>query len=479
MKHIIIFFILAFVKASTIYGQAENVGIGTSSPDASAKLEIESNDQGLLVPRLSSAERENISNPAPGLFVFDKDIRTLFLFDGANWFPLAYSLDNISFPPSERSTGSITTSLGYRVDIDALGIVSSTDNGRVFFFNYEGGNYTSVEEVISSSADPVQERFGQSVAIHGNFMAIGAPGGGVDTGKVYLFQRVGNAWQEQQVLKNNADPIPGDGFGWSLAMDGDLLVVGSPFDDIFGNINEGSFSILRNVAGVYQSLLKTFQPIGSGFMPNDHFGWDVDVDGIYILVGAPGHSNREGKVYYYREVASIFNLDHQSEYRNFSDVPNVFYGYSVGIDSSFAVIGYPGASNNAGGYHIIGNFGAPEFGDEGPEFQQFYINTPSSGNANTFTGASVSANNGYFMVGTPHKLDPIYSSLTNSSRFSKVEIFSHGQQSGALLFDLINTWEASSRTSNGMGISTALLSKTFVAGYDEENRFLTKTLFQQ
>ncbi|MBK8496698.1 MAG: hypothetical protein IPL50_18200 [Chitinophagaceae bacterium] len=50
---------------------AQNVGIGTNTPDNSAILDIKSNTKGLLIPRMNSAAVEAIVNPAKGLLVLD------------------------------------------------------------------------------------------------------------------------------------------------------------------------------------------------------------------------------------------------------------------------------------------------------------------------------------------------------------------------------------------------------------------------
>ena len=63
-----LFFIIAILFLSITLHAQENVGIGTSSPDDSAILDIRSNDKGILIPRVN---RENITNPAIGLLVFD------------------------------------------------------------------------------------------------------------------------------------------------------------------------------------------------------------------------------------------------------------------------------------------------------------------------------------------------------------------------------------------------------------------------
>jgi len=80
---IVIIFILLFVPIS--YSQ---VGIGTTTPNSSSVLDIESNDKGVLIPRLSSLQRNNIITPAKGLLVFDNDTITFWFYDGTQWVEL-------------------------------------------------------------------------------------------------------------------------------------------------------------------------------------------------------------------------------------------------------------------------------------------------------------------------------------------------------------------------------------------------------
>ena len=67
------------------------VGIGTNTPDASAVLEIvaNSNDKGILIPRLTEAERNSIVSPANGLLIYQTNNNPgLYTFDGTNWTAL-------------------------------------------------------------------------------------------------------------------------------------------------------------------------------------------------------------------------------------------------------------------------------------------------------------------------------------------------------------------------------------------------------
>ena len=61
------------------------VGIGTTTPDPSAALDIVSSSRGLLPPRLTTAQRDAIPAPAAGLIIFNTDTRKHEAYDGTAW----------------------------------------------------------------------------------------------------------------------------------------------------------------------------------------------------------------------------------------------------------------------------------------------------------------------------------------------------------------------------------------------------------
>ncbi|WP_308993619.1 hypothetical protein QLS71_018155 [Mariniflexile litorale] len=65
-KPILIFMLLYFV--SITYAQ---VGIGTTTPQSSSMLDVESTNKGVLLPRMTNSQKNSISNPATGLMVYD------------------------------------------------------------------------------------------------------------------------------------------------------------------------------------------------------------------------------------------------------------------------------------------------------------------------------------------------------------------------------------------------------------------------
>ena len=62
----------------------DNAGIGTTSPHASAILELDSTTQGFLPPRLTTVQRDEIANPTVGLLIFNKDTDAFNLYSSTN-----------------------------------------------------------------------------------------------------------------------------------------------------------------------------------------------------------------------------------------------------------------------------------------------------------------------------------------------------------------------------------------------------------
>ena len=85
MKYTLLFSTLLFVGASFNAIAQDNMGVGTLVPDPSSLLDLSASDKGLLVPRMNTAQRSGISNPATGLLVYDTDDNSFWYFDGSQW----------------------------------------------------------------------------------------------------------------------------------------------------------------------------------------------------------------------------------------------------------------------------------------------------------------------------------------------------------------------------------------------------------
>lgn len=80
--------LLALFFSFTFLVSFSQVGIGTSNPDSSAILEVESDSQGMLTPRMTTAQRNAIANPADGLLVYDTDESAFYFYKNSSWSKL-------------------------------------------------------------------------------------------------------------------------------------------------------------------------------------------------------------------------------------------------------------------------------------------------------------------------------------------------------------------------------------------------------
>ena len=81
MRSIIIYICLIFFTQRG-FGQ---VGIGTTTPHPSAKLDVTSTNSGFLPPRMTTLERNAIANPSPGLMIFNTNTQSLEIFTNYGW----------------------------------------------------------------------------------------------------------------------------------------------------------------------------------------------------------------------------------------------------------------------------------------------------------------------------------------------------------------------------------------------------------
>jgi len=83
-KAVIILVFLAF----TLTAMAQNVGIGTTTPAASAQLDVSSTTKGLLPPRMTTSQRNAIVSPANGLIIYNSTTNSLEIRYSSSWVSL-------------------------------------------------------------------------------------------------------------------------------------------------------------------------------------------------------------------------------------------------------------------------------------------------------------------------------------------------------------------------------------------------------
>lgn len=133
-------FILVFTcLLATLTCSAQSVGVGTTSPDASAQLDITSTSRGLLIPRMSSAAVTGISNPATGLMVYDTSRNQLLVNMGTASAP---NWQNIIANSGWSLTGNAgTNGTAILGTTDATPVTLYAANGRVALLDNNPGQF--------------------------------------------------------------------------------------------------------------------------------------------------------------------------------------------------------------------------------------------------------------------------------------------------------------------------------------------------
>lgn len=170
---------------------------------------------------------------------------------------------------------------------------AGADAGTVYIFERDGTTWSEHSRITAQDA-AAGSRFGATVALDGDRMAVGAPfadeEAGADAGAVYVIARGDGSWSEQTRITAQAT-APGDQFGSALSLRGDLLLIGAPLHDTNTGVDAGAAYIFANMDGAWHEQT-TLTP--STAEAKDQFGAAVALDGDRVAVSAPQHSTSGG-----------------------------------------------------------------------------------------------------------------------------------------------------------------------------------------
>jgi hypothetical protein len=141
------------------------------------------------------------------------------------------------------------------------------------------------------------DQFAFTIAIHGNLIGVGARRadlpGAKDAGAAYLFSMRRN--RVHRVTKLTAgDALAGDQFGQSIALSGDFIAVGANRADIDSNVDQGTVYLFRRKGNEWVEEDKLTASDG---MAGDEFGYSLSAFGNIVVTGAHFANSTEGLVY--------------------------------------------------------------------------------------------------------------------------------------------------------------------------------------
>jgi len=402
MKSSIYFLLFACLLPVTARAQ---IGMG-GQPHPSAVLDLKATDKGFYPPRLTTAQRKAITNAQPGMFVYDLDKGTFYLFDGQNWSPLAFTSAN-NLAPIDRtaSDGGGGDSFGFSVAIsgdyalvgalyDDVG--ANNDQGSAYVFVRSGSSWTQ-QDKLTASDGAASDNFGNSVAISGDYALVGAngdnSGANLNQGSAYVFVRSGSSWTQQDKL-TASDGAANDLFGRSVAISGNYALVGASFDDVGADTDQGSAYIFVRSGSSWTQQAKLTASDGAG---SDRFGESVAISGDYALLGAfnddVGGDTDQGSAYVF--VRSGSSWTQQAKLTASDGAAFDSFGSSVAISGNYALLG--ALSDDIGGDTDQGS--AYVFVRSGSSWTQQAKLTASDGAGGDNFGISVALSGDHALVG--------------------------------------------------------------------------------
>jgi len=223
-----------------------------------------------------------------------------------------------------------------------------------------GGTYTGAVYVYSTTTGELLHNlvnpnaygttsgdyYGYAVAISDTYCAVGAKyedeSGGTSSGKVYIFDNLTGNLVHTLDNPNAYGTVAGDQFGVSVSITDTYCIVGAIFEDDAGGTSAGKAYIFDTVTGGFLHTLDN--PTSYGTSYGDDFGKQVSISDSYSIVGTNQERDATG---YESGVAYVFdnvtgNLLHTLTNPNLYNTPSGdFYGTSVAISDTYAVVGAP------------------------------------------------------------------------------------------------------------------------------------------
>lgn len=210
--------------------------------------------------------------------------------------------------------------------------------GLVYVYTRGADGVWSESSSFGAADGDTGDGFGASLATEGDVLLVGSPAG------VHSFTRGATGWTEEGMLPAPAGLADDSGFGATLAFRDGLALVGAP------GVAEGAGALyLFRREG--SSWTAAGQVMAEGLLAGDAFGSSIAFDGDVLLVGAPDRDGRTGAVFAYN--ASAAGFDFFGEMATNGVERNDRFGSSLFMSGGTVAIAAIGANGGAGVVHLL------------------------------------------------------------------------------------------------------------------------------
>ncbi len=267
----------------------------------------------------------------------------VFYYDGANWTQQAKL--TASDPANGNSFGCSVTIDGDLIVVGSWGNDSAgADAGSAYVFERSGTTWSEQTKLIPAGLISY-DYFGSSVAIDGSYLVVGAWGSdGVEnfSGAAYVFYYNGSSWGQQSRL-TAADGVTDQLYGQSVAISGSRVVIGAPGDDESSSDSGAAYAYARS-GSTWTAMVPKLTASDAGI--GDSLGNAVAIDGDYMLVAARG----DHSVYLFTWDGG--NWVEKTKLLDSAGDLNDAFGFSAALSSDYGVVGAYGDDEDRGSAYL-------------------------------------------------------------------------------------------------------------------------------
>ncbi len=295
--------------------------------------------------------------------------------------------------------------LGASVDIEGARLVFGAaggtgiahESGTTHVLRNQNDHWLK-DALLFASDGATGDGFGLSVGVSGETIVVGAPlddDNGSSSGAIYVyrFDSQFSEWVETKIVPD--DNAAGDNFGISVDISGDVLIAGAYFDDDNG-FDSGSAYIFRYDGAKWIQEAKLLASDGEA---NDSFARSVGISGSAVVVGA----ERENESGDFAGAAYVFRYQggrwvQEAKLLASDGFPGNWFGHSVDLDGDDVVVG-------AVQFFIVQPGAAYMFSFDGLKWRETAKVEPPDRNVQILFGSSVAINDGVAVVGVQNDDD--------------------------------------------------------------------------
>jgi len=265
--------------------------------------------------------------------------------------------DFVLVPSGADPTEAFGIAVAAHGNVALIGAYFDGIGGSVYIYRFNGATWVEESKLVPSDVGP-GDRFGNAVALSGNVALVGNSSDDTvagNAGAAYVFRFDGSMWVEEAELIASTTTA-GDRFGYSVAIDGNVAVIGSDADEGTSNVGAGTASIFRFTGTEWvqeATLIAPDRELG------DNFGAAVSISGDVAIIGAwgdrtPANQIQAGAAYVFRFDGTSWNFE--TKLTASPQIGFEAFGLTVASDGDAAIIGATrgfGDEANTGAAHVF------------------------------------------------------------------------------------------------------------------------------